>query len=81
MVSRAYLLEKPAGPSGPKLFLDQTITPILINAAGSVEDVLERVAVRTRKQPVRILATGFTLGTLGMLLASHLLGCGRSTAV
>ncbi|TLU72420.1 hypothetical protein [Lichenicoccus roseus] len=81
MVSRAYLLEKPAGPSGAKLFLDQTITPILINAAGSVEDVLERVAVRTRKQPVRTLATGFTLGTMGMLLAGHLLCSRRSTPI
>ncbi len=69
MVSRAYLLDKPGGPSTPKLFLDQTIMPILINAAGAVEGLLERVAVRTRKRPIHTLGAALGLGTLTMLLA------------
>ena len=68
MVSRAYLLEKPGGPSKPKLFLDQTVVPLLINAAGAVEGVLELVAVRTRKLPIRTLGTALGIGTLTALL-------------
>ncbi len=69
MVSRDYLLKKGAGPSAPKLFLDQTIIPAAIDAAGAVEGVLERVAVRVRRMPVAALAAALGTGTLVTLLA------------
>ncbi len=69
MVDRDYMLKKGAGPSAPKVFLDQTIVPALINAAGAVEGVLERVAVRVRRMPVAALAAAVGTGTLVTLLA------------
>ncbi len=69
MVDRDYMLKKGAGPSASKVFLDQTIVPIAINAAGAVEGVLERVAVRVRRMPVTALAAGLGTGTLVTLLA------------
>ncbi len=69
MVDRDYMLKKGAGPSAPKLFLDQTVIPVAIDAAGAVEGVLEQVAVRVRRTPVAALAAALGTGTLVTLLA------------
>ena len=69
MVGRDYMLKKGAGPSAPKVFLDQKVVPVMIDAAGSVEGVLERVAVRVRRMPVAALAAALGTGTLVTLLA------------
>ena len=69
MIDRDYLLKKGAGPSAPKLFLDQKVIPMAIDAAGAVEGVLERVAVRVRRRPVSALAAALGTGTLVTLLA------------
>ena len=69
MISRDYLLKKEGGPSAPKLFLDQKVIPVAIDAAGAVEGALERVAVRVRRMPVSALAAALGTGTLVTLLA------------
>ena len=69
MVGRDYLLKKGEGPSAPKLFLDQRVIPLAIDAAGAVEGVLERVAVRVRRMPVSALVAALGSGTLVTLLA------------
>ena len=60
MIDRAYLLEKPPAPSSVKWYFDREIIPLLIDAAGSFEGVLEHVAVQTRKTPG--LSIGLALG-------------------
>ena len=69
MIGRDYMLKKGGGPSSPKLFLDQTIIPMAIDAAGGVEGMLERLAVRVRLMPVAALAAALGTGTLVTLLA------------
>ena len=69
MVGRDYMLKKGAGPSAPKVFLDQKMLPVAINAAGAVEGVLEKLAVRVRRKPVVALAAALGTGTLVTLLA------------
>lgn len=68
MVGRDYLLKKGAGPSAPKVFLDQKVIPAMIDAAGTVEGVLELVAMRVRRMPVSALAAALGTGTLVTLL-------------
>lgn len=67
MVSQAYMTEKPAGPSPVKVFFDQKVMPVAINAAGDFEGVLERVAIGARRAPVASLAAALGVGTLLML--------------
>ena len=69
MIDRDYLLKKGGGPSAPKLFLDQRVIPLAIDAAGAVEGALERVAVRVRRMPVAALIAALGSGTLITLLA------------
>jgi hypothetical protein len=66
MVSHRYLLEKQPRPGALKVAVDQQVIPFLINIAGDIEGVLERVARRTRAAP-----RASTLGalSLGILLA------------
>ena len=65
MVSRTYLLAKDGPPaSPPKIFLDRTVVPALINAAGDVEAMLERIAARTRNAPIPAAAAAFGVGLL-----------------
>ena len=69
MVSRTYLLAKDGPPSSPpKIFLDQTIVPALINAAGEGEAMLERLAVRTRAAPIPAVAAAFGVGVFLSIL-------------
>ncbi|WP_298963279.1 hypothetical protein [uncultured Methylobacterium sp.] len=52
LVKPDYMLEKPDGPSSPKLFLDQTVIPAAANAAGAVERGVERAVVAVRREPL-----------------------------
>ncbi len=61
-VGRDYLLNKPSPPSASKLFLDQQIVPLVVNAAGALEVALDRASVRTGIRPAAIVA-----GSLGLL--------------
>ncbi|KMO34970.1 hypothetical protein VQ03_22755 [Methylobacterium tarhaniae] len=65
LVTREYMLEKPSGPSKPKLFLDQVVVPGLANAAGAVEAGIERLVIVARRNPA--LAVGVVAG-LGLAL-------------
>lgn len=56
MIGRDYMLKKPAGPSAPKLFLDTRVVPLAVNAAGRLEEALDRASVRTGVRPSVILA-------------------------
>ncbi len=69
MVGREYLLHKPAPPSSAKVVFDQRVVPAMIDMAGAVEAVLERLAVRTRSAPGPVLATAFSLGLALSLVA------------
>ncbi len=64
MVSPTYPLHKPDSPSAVKVFLDQDVLPALINAAGEVESVMERIAVSTRANPQILLGLAFGFGAV-----------------
>ncbi|MEE7450721.1 hypothetical protein MRF4_24570 [Methylobacterium radiotolerans] len=66
-VGRDYLLKKPSGPSGPKLFLDTQVVPLAANIAGSLEVALDRAAARTGVRPALILAGATGLIGLGLI--------------
>ncbi|MEE7503101.1 hypothetical protein [Methylobacterium mesophilicum] len=66
-VGRDYLLRKPSGPSGPKLFLDTQVVPLATNIAGSLEVALDRAAARTGVRPALILAGATGLIGLGLV--------------
>lgn len=55
IIGRDYLLEKPPGPSAPKLFLDTQVVPAVTNVAGGLEVALDRAAARTGVRPAVIL--------------------------
>ena len=70
MIKPDYLTLKAGPPSTPKRVLDQQVIPVLIDAAGGLEAVIERWASRVRQAPARSL--GFALGAstlVGFLLA------------
>ena len=62
MVDRGYMVEQPLGPGPWKVYLDQTVFPVLIDAAGAVEAVVERVVVRTRERPATALGVALVVG-------------------
>jgi hypothetical protein len=66
MIEPDYLVHKPAGPPAPKRFVGQQVVPSLIDAAGSLETVLERISIRVRRSPGPAL--GIAAGS-GLLLA------------
>ncbi|MEE7494658.1 hypothetical protein [Methylobacterium oryzae] len=66
-VGRDYLLKKPSGPSGLKLFLDTQVVPLAANIAGSLEVALDRAAARTGVRPALILAGATGLIGLGLI--------------
>ena len=55
-VGRDYLLEKPRGPSAPKLFLDTKVVPLIVNVASGLEVALDRAAARSGLRPAVIVA-------------------------
>jgi hypothetical protein len=63
-VGRDYLMKQPSRPSAPKVFLDTRVIPSAVNAAGSLEVALDRVAVRTGFRPVVILTGSAVAGLL-----------------
>lgn len=64
MVSQAYMVEKPSPPPPIKVFFDQKIIPVVINAVGDVEGLLERVSIGSKQAPVASLAAALGIGTL-----------------
>ena len=62
MVDRAYIVDKPPGPGPLKQFLDLTVLPALIDTAGAVESVVERVAVSAKQRPFTQIGVAFGLG-------------------
>jgi hypothetical protein len=66
-VGRDYMLEKPSGPSAPKLFLDTKIVPMAVNAAGSLEVALDRASARTGIRPSLILTGLVGLASIVLL--------------
>jgi hypothetical protein len=74
-VGRDYLLKKPSGPSGPKLFLDTRVVPLAVNVAGGLEVALDRAAHRTGLRPAVMLAG---IASLLSLAAWRMLGTRRA---
>jgi hypothetical protein len=70
MVSPKYLAGKTTVPSRFKRFFDRRVLPVAIDAAGSVEAVLEGVACRARRQP----AVALGLACSASFLLSMLIG-------
>jgi hypothetical protein len=67
------MLERPPAPSAPRRYLHQHAFPVLIDAAGALEAGLERAAVATRAEPVRMLALAAATGWLVSRLTDRLL--------
>jgi hypothetical protein len=68
-MDQAYMLQKSGPPSSAKMFLDRQVVPGVINTAGGIEAVLERIATATKRAPGRSLAASFVVGAaLGRLL-------------
>ena len=68
-VGQDYMLEKPAGPSMPKLFLDTQVVPLAVNVLGGAEVLLDRAAVRTGVRPAVLLAGLAGLACVGLFEA------------
>jgi hypothetical protein len=64
MVTKAYLLDKPAPPQAWQRFVDLTAMPLAIDAAGAMEGRLEALAVRARRSPLIALGLAFGLGCM-----------------
>ena len=63
-VGRQYMLVKPSGPSRPKLFLDQTILPLAIDAAGGCEVAVQRLSQRIGLRPAALVGAALLTGLL-----------------
>jgi hypothetical protein len=66
VVGRDYMLEKPSGPSAPKLFLDTKVVPAAVNSLGSLEVVLDRASARTGLRPGVLLAGAVGLASIAL---------------
>jgi hypothetical protein len=64
MVSRGYLLKKPAPPSPVQAFVNQSVVPTLIDAAAAIEQRLERIACGVRCAPMFGLGMAVAMGWL-----------------
>ncbi len=62
MVTKGYMLDKPPPPPAWKRFVDLELVPRAANALGSVEAVLETIAVHARARPSPALAAAFGVG-------------------
>jgi len=58
VVGRDYLLKKTRGPYAAKHFLNTRVVPVMVNAAGNVEVMLDRMSQRTRIRPLVLLGFG-----------------------
>lgn len=75
MVTQRYMLERRPPPSRGKLFLDQRVIPLAIDAAGSCEVALQRLSRRSGLNPVVLIGIG-----AGLLLSLLTLGRGSRRA-
>ena len=73
MVNKSYMLATKPAASEVKLFVDQRLIPVGINLAGSVEGLLERVAVRARQRPATAVGATFATAMLLSMLTRRLL--------
>jgi anaerobic C4-dicarboxylate transporter len=68
MINHEYLVETARPPSDVKRYVNHHVIPAAIDAAGSVEAVLEILSQRTRRQPAMVLGVaagaGFLLSVL-----------------
>ncbi len=71
MLSPDYLLDKTPPPSALRQFFDQQVLPVAIDAAGSLEALLEDVARATRRRPVAALGIAFASAFLLSALAGR----------
>ena len=62
MVGPSYLLDKPAPPTALKRYVDQCLFPAAIDAAASVERVVERTAIAARATPWAALGLALIAG-------------------
>lgn len=69
MVTNSYMLDKPRRPSDLRRAFDQQVLPLVIDALGGVEQVVEQLALRTRRQPTMVLGMAAGAGVLLSLLA------------
>lgn len=69
MVTSNYIEGKSSPPSASKRFFDQQVLPVVIDAAGSVEAVVESLAQRIRGRPVGALGLALGLGVVLAVLA------------
>lgn len=77
MVSQSYVLEKPPPPSAAKVFFDQRVMPVAIDAAGAVEARVERLAGHARRQPIVAVSVAIGVGVLLSMLMGRARGSGR----
>jgi hypothetical protein len=59
MIRQSYLLDRRQPPSTLKTFVNRHAIPAAIDAAGSIEAELERLAQATRRQPLMALSLAF----------------------
>lgn len=64
MVTKAYMLDKPPGPSEAQRWLDQVLVPGMVNAVAPVEAALYRVSDRARRAPLTALGAALACGYL-----------------
>jgi len=62
MVSRTYLLHRPAPPSSLRRIVHQRVIPAAIDTAGYAESLIEIIAARTRRQPRLALGLATAVG-------------------
>jgi hypothetical protein len=66
MIDRSYMLEKPAGPSPAKRYLDQIVVPFAMDVAGAGEVAVQNLSQRTGVRPAVLV--GGMAGGVALLL-------------
>lgn len=67
MIDKSYMLEKPAGPSAAKRYLDQVVVPFAMDVAGAGEVAVQNLSQRTGVRPAVLV--GGMAGGLILLVA------------
>ena len=68
MVDSSYLAGRAPPPSPLMTFIDQTVVPNAIDAAGSIEVALNQVVMAARRRPLTALTVAIGVGC-GLALA------------
>jgi hypothetical protein len=68
MVTKAYVLEQPPGPSPAKRWVDQRLVPAMINGIAPVEGALNRVSQGSKRNPALALGAALACGYLLRLI-------------